>query len=282
MFRYIIQLPFALRFEKEQGFALETSQAVVKIQFVTLERNEGAPWPNTHVVIDSNQEMGAPDWAVHAFWYVNDIIRAYQIVTKNTYNNGVITPLTSDMFFKSILCLEIDEKGATKNEPKTLYMCRGVENKAISKPEYDKIKRLAKSPKLIANRYLDEILVQARTLLQQENYAIAILEAVIGLESALSSLVKKMTKKRKIPEDKIKRLTSSVGISQMLDVVLGLLDPNNLPPKEIIEACKKANRIRNDIVHEALIDVPRNEAEKAVGFIDAFVEHYRKLKLLDI
>lgn len=282
MFRYIIQLPYALRFEKEQSFGLETSQAVVNIRFVTPERNEGAPWPNTHIVIDSNQEMAALDWALHAFWYVNDIIRAYRIVTKDTYNNGVIAPLTSDMFFRSILCLEIDEKGAKKSEPKTLYVCRGLESKPLAKPEYNEIKQLARSPKLIAKHYLDEILVQARTLFQQENYGMAILEASIGLESALSSLVRTMTKKTDIPEDKIERLISSIGISQMLDVVLELLDPDNLPPEDTMVACKRANRIRNDIVHEAVIDISRDEAEKAIGFINAFVEHYRKLKLLDI
>jgi integrase len=55
----------------------------------------------------------------------------------------------------------------------------------------DLARALAESPDLILNQSYNEILLQAKSFLEEENYRMAILEAVIALEIVVSSIIRK-------------------------------------------------------------------------------------------
>jgi hypothetical protein len=138
--------------------------------------------------------------AAQAFSHINDVIRAYRVVTKEIFNQGIINQLTWDQFFRGVLCGEIDEQGKFISKPQLVYCAVGLEPKPIDEREYNEIKQLANSPSLMLDRSLDEILVQARSFLEQHNFRMAILEAVIALEFAASSIVRNLVKKAEIQE----------------------------------------------------------------------------------
>jgi hypothetical protein len=104
-----------------------------------------------------------------------------------------------------------------------------------------------------------------------------ILEAVIALEFAVSSIVRDLAKKKGIQEDKVEHFIVSLGLSQILDVALSFIVPDALPSKEVILACKKANRIRNGIVHRACLTVSGEDAQEALMGIESFIQHFRQL-----
>jgi len=273
----MIQLPFSLRMSSTQTFPLQVNGTTVVLRFINPENKEATPPANTIVAIDSTKEMEAGDWAVQAFSHVNDVIRAYRIVTKEVFNQGIINQLTWDQFFRGILCGEIDENGKFRRKPQLIYCAVGLEPGPIDEQKYNEIKQLADSPSLMLDRSLDEILVQAKSFLEQHNFRMTILEAVIALEFAVSSIVRNLAKKKGIQEDKVEHFIVSLGLSQTLDVALSFMVRDALPPKKVIFACKKANRIRNGIVHRACLTVSGEDAQEALRGIESFIQHFRQL-----
>lgn len=69
-----------------QTFPLQVNGTTVVLSFINPEKKEATPPANTIMAIDSTKEMEAGDWAVQVFSYVNDVIRAYRIVTKEIFN----------------------------------------------------------------------------------------------------------------------------------------------------------------------------------------------------
>jgi hypothetical protein len=69
----------------------------------------------------------------------------------------------------------------------------------------------------------------------------------------------------------------SLGLSQTLDVALSFMVSDGLPSKEVIFACKKANGIRNGIVHRACLTVSGEDAQEALRGIESFIQHFRQL-----
>jgi predicted Holliday junction resolvase-like endonuclease len=121
---------------------------------------------------------------------VNDIIRAYQIVTRDIFNNGIINQLTWNQFTCSLRFEEIDQNGKFMGDPETFYILVGLSDGPIDKTKYEEIKSLTESPGLMSKRALDEILIQARIFQEQHNFRMTILESVIALEFALNSIVR--------------------------------------------------------------------------------------------
>jgi hypothetical protein len=272
----MIQLPFSLRISSTQTFPLQVNGTNVVLRFINPETKEKMLPENTIAAIDSTKEMEADNWSIQAFSYVNDVIRAYRIITKEVFNQGMINQLTWDQFFKGILCEEIDENGTPLSKPKLTYCVVGLESKPIAEQEYQDIKELASSPKLMLDHTLDEILVQAKSFLEQHNFRLAILEAVIALEFAVSSIVRNLAKKKGIRENKVEHIVG-LGLSKVLDLALGFMAPSALPSIDVVLACKKANRIRNDIVHRACLTVSGEDAQEALRGIESFIQHFRQL-----
>jgi hypothetical protein len=274
----MIQLPFSLRMSSAQTFTLQVDGTTVVLRFINPERKEAAALANTIVAIDSTKSMEEEgNWALQAFTHINNVIRAYRIVTKEVFNQGMINQLTWDQFLRATLCGEIDKNGKFIGKPKMIYASIGLEPTPIDEQEYMEIKRLADSPSLMLEHSLDEILVQANSFLEQHNFRMTILEAVIALELAVSSIVRNLAKKKGIQEDKVEHFIVSLGLSQTLDVALSFMVSDALPPKEVISACKKANKIRNGIVHRACLTVSGEDAQEALKGIESFIQHFRQL-----
>ena len=273
----MIQLPFSLRVSSTQTFPLQVNGTTVVLRFINPENKEATPAANTIVAIDSTKSMEEEgNWALQAFSHINNVIRAYRIVTKEVYNQGMINQLTWDQFFRGVLCGEIDENEKFIGKPKLIYCVVGLEPKPIDEQEYKEIKQLVDSSSLMLDRSLDEILIQAKSFLEQHNFRMTILEAVIALEFAVSSIVRNLAKEQGLQEDKVRHLVG-LGVSQTLDVALNFMVPDALPSKEVILACKKANRIRNGIVHRACLTVSGEDAQEALMGIESFIQHFREL-----
>jgi hypothetical protein len=275
LFRYLIQLPFRLRISKDQIFPLLGVEASVVLKFYTPPDKEGEPLVNTVLIMDSDKSIDAdPYWSFAAYSHINNIIRGYQIVTKDIFNNGKINQLTWNQFSCSYQYAEIDEQGKPKGDVKTLFVSVGISPAIIDKAEYEEIKALAESPDLISKRSLEESLVRARIFQEQHNFRMSILEAIIALEFALYSLVRNSTKSKGMTKEKTESLIFNLGLAQILDS-LGLFS-NDLPSPEIVDSCKKANKIRNKIVHEARLTVTAEEAQQALASVESFLSHFEK------
>jgi hypothetical protein len=205
---------------------------------------------------------------------VNDIIRAYRIVTKETFNNGNISRISRDQFLKLVFYGEVDGNGVL-SRARWIQHIERLEVGYVSGETYAEISRLAGSAELALECPNDEILLQAQSFLQQENYRMTVLEAVIALEIAVSSTIRKKSKEEGISEDDIENFLIDVELSQCLKVVLRLLISEGLPSKDVLSGCKGAIRIRNDVVHRARSSVTQKEAQDAVSNIQMFIEHVK-------
>jgi hypothetical protein len=172
---------------------------------------------------------------------------------------------------------EFDEKGNLKAEPKVLYIFLGKGEEYIEEAKYKEVKSLAESPALMSERALDEILIQAKIFQEQHNFRMAILESVIALEFALSSIVRNYASGRGLSQEKTESLIFKLGLAGSLDS-LKLFFGGELPSAEIVSACRKANSIRNNIVHRAYMKVTMEEAREALAAVESFTRHFN-LKL---
>ena len=210
---------------------------------------------------------------IKSYEYTNTIIRAYQVVTKDTFNNGIISPLTWNQFSCTMGIAEIDESGKPKAEAKTLFVSLGLSAVPIDEAKYLEVKNLAECPDIMSKRSLDEILIQAHIFQEQSNFRMTVLESVIALEFSVYSVVKNLRKSKGMGKDKIEAMIFKLGLSQTVDSLK--LFSNDLPSSETISFCKTAIAIRNKIVHEARLTVTHEEAQKALDGIESFVSHFR-------
>jgi hypothetical protein len=278
LFRQVYQLPFILRLGENQVFPLKYNDISVTIRFKTPPRTEQKPITYTLLIIDSTKNLDDDSgWAFEAYSRVNEIIKAYQIVTDDIFNNGVISPLTWNQFACNSMIAEFDEKGNLKTEPKVLYIFLGKGEELIEEMKYKEVRSLAESPALMSERVLDEILIQAKIFLEQHNFRMAILESVIALEFALSSIVRTYAIGKGLSQEKTDSLIFKLGVAGSLDS-LKLFFEGELSSSEIVSACRKANSLRNDIVHRAYMKVIIEEAREALAAVESFTRHFN-LKL---
>lgn len=277
-FRYIVQLPFMLKFSTEQTFSQAISEKTVTLRFLnpTTITIPPAHLMLTALAIDTDGEL-SPDELERIRLYVNNIIRSYRLVTKETYNNGNITQMSRDQFLKLIIYGEIDKEGNLISQPRLIQYVKKLEFGVVDTETYSEIAHLANSVNLIIERSNDEILLQAKSFLEQENYRMAVLEAVIALEITVSSIIRRKAEEKGITEDEIENFMINVGLRGNLKVVLRLLVSESLPSEEILSGCKGAIAIRNDIVHRARSSVTPREAQDAINNIESFVNHVRQL-----
>ena len=274
MFRYVIQLPFRLRISKDQTFRLPGVEASVVLRFFTPPPKEGEPLQNTMLLMDSNRSMEVdPYWSLEAYSHVNNIIRAYQVVTGDIFNGGIINQLTWNQFSTTTVIIEFDEQGKAKEPSKTLYFSLGIGADPIAKTEYEEIKSLAESPSLMSKRSLDEFLIRAKIFQEQHNFHLALLESVIALEFALYSIVRNWAKREGLTKEATELLIDSLGISKILEALAKYTDKP--PETDIISTCRRANRIRNKIVHEAYLTVTAEESRQALMSVESLINHCR-------
>jgi hypothetical protein len=136
---------------------------------------------------------------------------------------------------------------------------------------------LAESPDLFLDYSYDEILLQAKSFFDQENFRMALLEAVIALETVVSSIISRIATEKGISEGATEDFLIRVGLANSLEIVLKLAVPESLPAEAVILGCKGANSIRNGIMHKTRLSVSKREAEDAINNIEMFVSQVQSL-----
>ena len=260
-----------LKFGEEQTFSVELSGRTVTLRFFNPKR---ISIPPAHLMvtalgIDTDDLLNLEELEKIRLRF-NEIIRAYRLVTKETYNNGNITQISNDLFLKLVVYYEVD-KDNVLSKPRFIQHIKKLEIGVISNDSYSEITRLVSSINLINERSNDEILLQAKSFLSQENYRMAVLEAVIALEITVSSLIRKRAKEEDISDKDVESFLFSFGSSSCLKVVLRLLIPESIPSETVLLGCKGAITIRNDIVHRARSSVTTKDAQDAINNIEMFI-----------
>lgn len=276
MLRYLVPLPFFLKLGSVQTFTLELPTKSVNLRFINPRQVQVPPAPTTLLGIDSDSQL-TPEELERIRLHFNNIIRAYRLITEETYNNGVIIQLAQDEFLKIILYGELDEQGNFIKEPRSIQFVKKLEMGTIQDQQYSEIRQLVESPESILSRAYDEILLQAKGFYNQENYRMAILEAVIALEIVISSIIRRLADEKEIQESEIRNFMVDVGLTGIMKVVLKLLIQEALPSDEVVSGCKGAISIRNDIIHEARLSVSPREALDAINNIETFIRHVQPL-----
>jgi len=109
MFRYLVQLPFMLKFGEDQTFSVKISGRTVTLRFFNPKIISIPPahLMVTNLGIDTDNLLN-PDDLEKIRLRFNEIIRAYRLVTKETYNNGNITQISKDQFLKLVVYGQVD------------------------------------------------------------------------------------------------------------------------------------------------------------------------------
>jgi hypothetical protein len=196
-FRYLVALPFLLKFGDDHTFHTVLSEKKVTLRFLNPRRiaiPSASPMV-TALGIDTDNLL-SPDDLEEIRVYFNKIIRAYRLITKETYNNGNIIQISKDHFLQLVVYGEVDKQGIL-SKPRIIQFVKKIEMGTVSKDVYNEIARLADSENLIKECSNDEILLQAKSFLEQENYRMAVLEAVIALEITVSSIIVKKSRRKR-------------------------------------------------------------------------------------
>jgi len=267
-------LPFYLRMGRTRTFNLQLPDEEVILSFANPAELFFPPAPLTILTFDSQTQL-TPEKLEQVRLFANKIFRAYRLVTKEAFNSGTITQLAKQDFLRHVQYNEIDEDGNTVGELHTLSYIHKLEIGDIEDGEYSEIGRLVESPNLILERSYDEILLQAKSFFDQENFRMAVLEGVIALEIVVSSIISGIATEKGISRADTASFLEEVGLTDSLKIVLKLLIPESLPEEEVITNCKGAITIRNAIIHKERLSVSQREAQDAIANIETFISQVK-------
>jgi len=263
-------------FKRTQTFDLQLPDKEVRLTFANPEPLRFPPAPLTALTFDSNTPL-TPDELDEIRLFVNRIFRAYRLITRQTFNSGTIAQLAKHDFLRFVLYSEMDERGNVIGAPHTVSYIHKLEIGSIEDEKFSEIRQLLESPNLIFERSYDEILLQAESFFDQENYRMAVVEAVIALEIVLSSMIGRVATERGISETDIQNFLEKVGLTDTLKTVLKLLISESLPNEEVTSGCKGAITIRNSIIHKKRLSVSQREAQDALDNIERFISQVKPL-----
>lgn len=120
-------------------------------------------------------------------------------------------------------------------------------------------------------------LLNAKDACLEEDYRHALIEGVIALEIELSTFIRHRCESLDISKNSIDGFINRVGLSGNLSVVLKMFCEEVELPADLIDKCKGAIKIRNDIVHRGRREVHPTEAEKMIISISEMVEFLKGL-----
>ena len=148
--RYIVQLPFFLKTANNQVYPFQLSGKEVTLRFINPPNIAFPPAPATILGIDVEIPLTPADLQRICVFF-NNVIRAYRFVTKEIYNNGVISQIPQDQFLSFVQYGEIDAHGNFVGKPRSIHFLKRLELATIDEETYSEIRRLAESPDLILN-----------------------------------------------------------------------------------------------------------------------------------
>ena len=108
-------------------------------------------------------------------------------------------------------------------------------------------------------------LFDAEQALYDGDLPMAVVNAVIAFEAALSDFVRDQWRKQGVSKSRVDEADKDISLSLLLNIELMSLSPgNNKPQGELIGRLNTARRLRNDIVHNKKRDVSYKEAKESV------------------
>lgn len=134
---------------------------------------------------------------------------------------------------------------------------------------------------LIEEKPLDSanmLLLYAKKACLEENYRLAIIEAVAGLEVALADFIQFKGSKTTLKKGELNGFIKTFGLYMNLKVTLKLLSQGlEQVDDEVLKCCQSVIEKRNDIMHKGLLEVEAAETEKGVLAIQSMVNYLRKM-----
>lgn len=121
-------------------------------------------------------------------------------------------------------------------------------------------------------------LFDAEESLYDGDLPMAIVNAVLALETALSEFVMSGWRARGVSGSRIDESKRDISLAVMINIELTALAPQtNKPRAELIGALNRARKVRNAVVHENKRDVHYNEARESVESVKELLAYLRDL-----
>jgi len=112
----------------------------------------------------------------------------------------------------------------------------------------------------------------------QEDFRLAIIEAVTALEIVLYRFIRLQGKRLQVPKDELDNFIMDVGLTGNITVVLKMLTEGQKQiDDDTIGKCKGAIKIRNRILHEGFRDVTSTDTEERIIAIEKMIEYLKAL-----
>lgn len=119
--------------------------------------------------------------------------------------------------------------------------------------------------------FYEELLINAKYFKFVGDYRMAIIEAVIALESYLTQFLKSRWIKKGLTENVIEGKFRNLGLSLLLQTELKL-ETNNSIDSHLISDVSGINTLRNKIIHEGFKNILVSDAEKAIENISRLIK----------
>jgi hypothetical protein len=112
----------------------------------------------------------------------------------------------------------------------------------------------------------------------QEDFRLAIIEAVAALEIVLYQFIRLQGEKLQVPKDELKGFIVDVGLTGNISVVLKMLTKGlKQIDDDTIGKCKGAIKIRNRILHEGFREITSTDTEERIIAIEKMIEYLKAL-----
>lgn len=121
-------------------------------------------------------------------------------------------------------------------------------------------------------------LLNSKDACLQEDFRLAIIEAVTALEIVLDRFIKKQSRNLGISDKKIDAFIVDVGLTGNITVALKMLAKGiEQIDDETVQECTGAITIRNHILHEGLREVTPNDTEEKIISIEKMIAYITRL-----
>jgi hypothetical protein len=112
------------------------------------------------------------------------------------------------------------------------------------------------------------LFLDAKKALYERNYSLSIVYGITALESVARQYVEKVCTQKGLS----KKTFENIGLSTLVTAILRMIMDKDELPDRLVQNFKEANRKRNEIIHQAALDVERSEALKAFETIRQLIE----------
>lgn len=155
----------------------------------------------------------------------------------------------------------------------------GIGNVPPFQIEAEKMQRIKKI--LVDEEEVDAskiFLLNAKDACLQEDFRLAIIEGVTALEIVLYKFIRMQGENLEISEKELEDFIVKVGLTGNISIVMKMLTKGlEQADGKIMEKCKGAIKIRNNILHEGFREVSSTDTEERIMAIESMIEYLKRL-----